>query len=44
MVLNVLRHMTSDLKRDGLKVQMNQREEDGFLKVELLIPMAPAKK
>ena len=39
MVLNVLRHMTSDLKRDGLKVQMNQREEDGFLKVELLIPM-----
>lgn len=44
MVLNVLRHMTSDLKRDGLKVQMNQREEDGFLKVELLIPMAPTTK
>lgn len=39
IVLNLLRHMTSDLKRDGLKVQMNQREEDGFLKVELLIPM-----
>lgn len=39
IVLNLLRHMTSDLKRDGLKVQMNQREEEGFLKVELLIPM-----
>ena len=39
IVLNLLRHMTSDLKRDGLNVQMNQREEDGFLKVELLIPM-----
>ena len=39
IVLNLLRHMTQDLKRDGLKVQMNQREEDGFLKVELLIPM-----
>ena len=39
IVLNLLRHMTSDLKRDGLKVQMNQREEDGFMKVELLIPM-----
>ena len=39
LVLNLLRHMTTDLKRDGLQVQMNQREEDGFLKVELLIPM-----
>ena len=39
IVLNLLRHMTQDLKRDGLKVQMNQREEDGFLRVELLIPM-----
>ena len=39
IVLNLLRHMTQDLKRDGLKVEMNQREEDGFLKVELLIPM-----
>ena len=40
LVLNLLRHVTGDLKRDGLKVQMNQREEDGFLKVELLIPIA----
>ena len=39
IVLNLLRHMTRDLKRDGLKVEMNQKEEDGFLKVELLIPM-----
>ena len=39
LVLNLLRHMTRDLKRDGLQVEMNQREEDGFLKVELLIPM-----
>ena len=39
IVLNLLRHMTRDLKRDGLQVEMNQREEDGFLKVELLIPM-----
>ena len=39
IVLNLLRHMTRDLKRDGLKVEMNQREEDGFLKVELLIPI-----
>ena len=39
IVLNLLRHMTRDLQRDGLKVEMNQREEDGFLKVELLIPM-----
>ena len=43
IVLNLLRHVTQDLKRDGLKVQMNQREEDGFLKVELLIPMAKDK-
>ena len=39
IVLNLLRHMTRDLKRDGLKVEMNQKDEDGFLKVELLIPM-----
>lgn len=39
IVLNLLRHMTRDLQRDGLKVEMNQREEEGFLKVELLIPM-----
>ena len=39
IVLNLLKHMTRDLKRDGLKVEMNQKEEDGFLKVELLIPM-----
>ena len=39
LVLNLLRHMTRDLQRDGLKVEMNQREEEGFLKVELLIPM-----
>ena len=39
IVLNLLRHMTRDLKRDGLQVEMSQREEDGFLKVELLIPM-----
>ena len=44
IVLNLLRHVTQDLKRDGLKVQMNQREEEGFLKVELLIPMATGKK
>ena len=44
MVLNVLRHMTSDLKRGGVPVQMNQHQEDGFLKLELLIPMKPAKK
>ena len=44
MVLNVLRHMTSDLKREGVPVQMNQRQEDGFLKLELLIPLKQAKK
>jgi len=44
IVLNLLRHMTQDLKRDGLKVEMNQKEEDGFLKVELLIPMNNAAK
>ena len=43
MVLNVLRHMTSDLKREGVKVQMNQRQEDGFLKLELLIPLKQPK-
>ncbi len=44
MVLNVLRHMTGDLKREGVPVQMNQRQEDGFLKLELLIPLKQAKK
>ena len=44
MVLNVLRHMTSDLKRGGVPVQMNQRQEEGFLKLELLIPLKQAKK
>jgi len=44
MVLNVLRHMTSDLKREGVKVQMNQRQEDGFLKLELLIPLKSPKR
>lgn len=40
LVLNLLRHVTGDLKRDGLDVQMSQCEEAGFLKVELRIPIA----